>query len=78
MDNGSLVLTVKDTGVGMDDEQIRKVLMKNPDKDDMNESSFGLWGTIERIRMYCNDDDIVSISSEAGEYTEIKLIIRKK
>jgi two-component system sensor histidine kinase YesM len=77
MDKGSLVVTVRDTGVGMSEEQIRKVLQKNlSGDDDLNDSSFGLWGTIERIRMYCNDDDVVSISSEPGEYTEIKLIIR--
>ncbi len=77
MKEGSLIVTVRDTGVGMSDEQIQKALKKERDENDASDaSSFGLWGTIERIRMYCNDDDVVRIKSEQGEYTEISLMIR--
>ena len=76
MEDGSLIITVKDTGVGMSEEQIQKIMNKNREDPDEEDSSFGLWGTIERIRMYCNDDDVASITSEPGEYTEIRLTIR--
>ncbi len=77
LDDDILYVIVEDTGVGMSKEQIQKILSKDRnDRDEEKDSSFGLWGTIERIRMYCNDDDVVKISSEVGEYTSISFAIR--
>ncbi|MGN1197367.1 MAG: hypothetical protein ACI4TA_07185 [Acetatifactor sp.] len=39
------------------------------------QGGFGLAGTIDRIRYYCNNEDVVRIRSEVGEYTEIELRI---
>ncbi len=77
IEEDSLHITVRDSGVGMDEAHIKQILesRNNPDKSDTSES-FGLWGTIERIRYYCGSDDVVSIRSEQGEYTEIEFIIR--
>ncbi len=74
-----LVITVKDTGVGMDKDLIKKIL--STDKNDRPkeaDESFGLWGTIERIRMYTGNNDCVKIDSETGEYTEIVIVIPEK
>ncbi len=74
-----LHLKVKDTGVGMSQEIIDAVLTsKSTGNADNAEDSFGLWGTIERIRIFCNDDDVVRISSEPGEYTTIEFMIRSR
>ena len=74
--DGILHLSVRDTGVGMSPDKIDRILDKNRDDKEKNEeSSFGLWGTIERVRLYCNRDDVVRIKSEAGEYTEVEFII---
>ncbi len=74
-----LHLMVRDTGVGMSQETIDAVLTSDEKgKPDNAEDSFGLWGTIERIRIYCNDDDVVKISSEPGEYTTIEFMIRSR
>ena len=79
LENDILHLKVKDTGVGMSQETIDSVLKsKSTGKSDNVEDSFGLWGTIERIRIYCNDDDVVRISSEPGEYTTIEFLIRSR
>ena len=60
----------------MSKEQIDKILMqKRDDTKDTDKKSFGLWDTIERIRIFCGRDDVVKIESEPGEYTEIELII---
>ena len=77
--SGELHILVRDTGVGMSQEQIESVLSteKKETESEVNES-FGLWGTIERIRCYCDKDDIVRISSEPGEYTEIEFIMPSK
>lgn len=74
-----LHLIVMDTGVGMTEEQIADAL--STEKRDKQygkaelPSSFGLWGTIERIRCYCGRDDVAKIESVEGEYTKIELII---
>ena len=76
LENDDLHILVRDTGIGMTQEQINKVLSKekNEGTEEFNES-FGLWGTIERIRCYCDKDDVVRIRSEIGEYTEIEFIL---
>ncbi len=74
--DGELHLCVTDTGVGMKQEEIDRILTSN--RDEINSSdtgSFGLWGTIERIRYYAGREDVVRIRSEIGEYTEIEFII---
>ncbi len=76
LEDGDLHLLVRDTGVGMPQEQIDRILSsKREDMDESDTESFGLWGTIERIRYYSGKDDVVRISSEIGEYTEIEFII---
>ncbi|MCR4901369.1 MAG: histidine kinase [Butyrivibrio sp.] len=71
-----LHLIIKDTGIGMKKELIDKILVsKREEMNNTQTESFGLWGTIERIRYYAGKDDVVSIRSEIGEYTEIELII---
>lgn len=67
-------IIVYDTGVGMTQEQISKVLA-SVSSDDNALESFGLKGTIERIRYYCNYRETILIRSEPGEFTEIEIII---
>lgn len=73
-----LHIIVYDTGVGMTEERINSILNGEIEDDPMGDpkhSSFGLKGTIERIRYSCNREDIISIKSEPGEYTEIEITI---
>jgi len=69
---------VFDTGVGMSQEQISDVLKGSAANDEEGLSGFGLNGTIERIRYYCNHREVIEIRSELGEYTEIEIIIPKQ
>lgn len=75
LEGGKLHIIVRDTGVGMSDEQIESIL--SVDETDFSDG-FGLRGTIERIRYYCGDDNVVNIRSEEGEYTEVEFIIDQK
>ena len=76
---GILHISVRDTGVGMSQDKIDRILDKDrDDKEKSEESSFGLWGTIERVRIYCNRDDVVKIRSEVGEYTEVEFILDRQ
>lgn len=76
-----LHVTVYDSGVGMSQEQIEQVLAPDAGEregaDSLQKSSFGLAGTISRIRYFCNNQDAVKIRSEEGEYTEIEICIPK-
>lgn len=78
IEGDKLHIIVRDTGVGMSQEAIDNIINPKPsdnEEDDEKLSGFGLKGTIERIRYYCDNEDVVSIRSEQGEYTEIELTI---
>ena len=74
-----LHIIVKDTGVGMDQDIIDKILSADEkDRPQEADESFGLWGTIQRIRMYTGQKDCVKIESDPGEYTRIEITIGAK
>lgn len=67
-------ISVYDSGVGMTQDKIDEVL--SGEMEETNDlSGFGLKGTIDRIRYYCNYREVIEIRSEPGEYTEIEIII---
>ena len=53
-------ITVYDTGVGMTQEKIREVLSEDTENTS-DLTGFGLKGTIDRIRYYCNHYDVIQI-----------------
>lgn len=79
LEENKLHIIVRDTGVGMSQEMIDLIL--KPSEEEYHEaelgnhSHFGLKGTIDRVRYFTNNDDVVQIRSEEGEYTEIEFII---
>ncbi|WP_026488002.1 cache domain-containing sensor histidine kinase [Butyrivibrio sp. XBB1001] len=73
--DGCLHLSVRDTGVGMSSEEITRVLSTENPENRSDEESFGLWGTIHRMRIFEGKDDIVRIESEIGEYTEVEFVL---
>lgn len=86
-EDGELHLIVYDSGLGMEQEVIERLLSTDASDDGVNKdisgpdaakkllSGFGLRGTIERVRYFCGRDDVVKIRSELGEYAEIEFII---
>lgn len=80
-EGNSLLLSVYDTGVGMSREAIEHALSGekgNDPADGLPLSGFGLRGTIDRIRYYCESEDVVQIESVEGEYTDITITIPLK
>lgn len=67
--DGNVLLGVRDDGVGMTEEQIETLLGNRTIKE--SENGFGLAGTIERIRLYYDNEQAVSIQSEPGQGTSI-------
>ncbi|MBR6325597.1 MAG: sensor histidine kinase [Lachnospiraceae bacterium] len=77
--DGEMRIEVYDDGVGMSAEEIARVMAGEAGEDEKEgHSGFGLKGTIDRIRYYCNDPDIVTIESEPGEYTRISFRIPQR
>ncbi len=69
--SGKVHFKVYDTGMGMNNEQIKKLLSGE------NQKSFGFKGTIDRIKNFYNydKDDIVCIRSVEGEFCEVDIMI---
>ena len=65
-------ITIADDGVGMTKEEIEQILCT--ERKGQNKS-FGLWGTMERLRIFYGDKDCIQIKSEPGKGTWISLII---
>ncbi len=78
MEADGIRLIIYDSGVGMTQEQIDSAM--SPDTSDSKSmlSGFGLHGTINRIRYYCDSANAIKIRSSVGEYTEIEIYIPKR
>jgi two-component system, sensor histidine kinase YesM len=70
-----LILSVADDGVGMSPERLGKITTP-PSKAQNN--SFGLWGTIERLRIFYGVEDILRIETAVGKGTIITIHIPLK
>ena len=75
IEEGNLHIIVYDTGVGMDREAAFNIMNGKKKISEGEEQSFGLWGTIERVRYYSHVEDVVRIDSKEGEFTKIELVI---
>ncbi|AWB47006.1 sensor histidine kinase [Paenibacillus sp. CAA11] len=65
-------ITISDDGVGMSQEEIAEILYT--ERKGQNKS-FGLWGTMERLRIFYGDKDCIQIESEPEKGTRVTLMI---
>ncbi len=70
--DGYVILTVRDNGVGMTEDNIQKIFGGIKPGE---ETSFGLRGTIERLRIFYGIENVLSIKSLPGAGTEVVLTI---
>ena len=68
--DGNAVIEIADDGVGMDEDKIKEL---NRENISSNEKSFGLRGTIERMRIFYESDIDYTIQSTKGKGTTIVL-----
>ncbi|MEN8907291.1 MAG: histidine kinase [Clostridiales bacterium] len=70
--NNNIYVIVEDDGVGMDENEVSVL---NSDKIDNNELSFGIKGTIQRLRIFYGVLGFYSIESKRRYGTKITIII---
>ncbi|MCX7708504.1 MAG: sensor histidine kinase [Clostridia bacterium] len=66
------ILEVEDDGIGMSEEEIQQIFEI---RNDSQKISFGLRGTIERLRIFYGVEDIFTIESKKGSGTKIRITI---
>lgn len=75
-DDGDYIkFQVEDDGIGMEKEKLDKILYRT---EDSPEKRFGLFGTMQRIQLYYQQEDLVQIDSEVGKGTVITVRIPKE
>ncbi|MFC5531454.1 sensor histidine kinase [Cohnella yongneupensis] len=67
-----ILLTVEDDGAGMSEESLRKLL---DDELNANAASFGVKGTLERLRIFYGVDQICTFESRVGSGTKVTIKI---
>lgn len=72
LEDNLLLISVSDNGLGMSPEQISRIQSKSLDE---NIASFGLRGTIARLKLYYGVDDIYEVTSSPFNGTTITLKI---
>lgn len=73
-DEGDFVkLQVEDDGIGMTEEKLAQIVNE---KD--ASKRFGLHGTVQRIKLYYDNQELVKIDSKIGEGTIITLLLPKE
>lgn len=75
LQDGNIVLTVSDTGVGMDEETLNKLKEEISRPCQETESGFGLANVNERIKMNFGEAYGMQIESKLGEGTTVTVII---
>lgn len=71
LEGEAIVLKVADTGIGMDKEQLKRVLLSAEGRG----GHFGLRNVDERIKLYFGEEFGVSLASEEGQGTEVSVRI---
>ncbi len=73
-ENEEVYIIVKDTGIGMKDEKLNEMQHA---LDSGERVGFGLVTVHERIKLYCGEEYGITIKSQYGEGTEIKVKISR-
>ncbi|MGB8451467.1 MAG: histidine kinase [Anaerocolumna sp.] len=76
-----LIIIVKDNGVGMSEHKITEILSGNwnPSEKDNYSTGIGLNNVISRLRLYYNQENLLTIHSEGVSMgTEVRIVIPKK
>ncbi|MCE3200341.1 cache domain-containing sensor histidine kinase [Paenibacillus sonchi] len=78
LENGDVVLTVADDGIGMDPKQANRLLLEPAagQQADGMDGSFGLYNVHERIRYFAGNRYGLSIETEPGAGTVVRVSVK--
>ncbi|KWX71432.1 cache domain-containing sensor histidine kinase [Paenibacillus jilunlii] len=78
LENGDVVLTVADDGIGMDPQQANRLLLEPAagQQADGMDGSFGLYNVHERIRYFAGNRYGLSIETEPGMGTVVRVTVK--
>ncbi len=76
-ENGSLIFYVRDNGIGMKTETLQRVrcMADGDGKEQDSDAGFGLFNVAQRIRLNCGEEYGLTLSSEYGKGTEIRVVM---
>ncbi len=69
--NNFIYITIKDNGIGMDDEKINALLSEVKSKS----TGLGVFNVKKRLELYFNRNDLFKINSQIGEGTQVIISI---
>lgn len=69
-EGGMLIFTIKDNGIGMSSEKIEEILGKDPKA---SKDGFGIYSSVQRISIFYNMENPLSITSVINEGTEVTI-----
>ncbi|MNP67704.1 Histidine kinase-, DNA gyrase B-, and HSP90-like ATPase [compost metagenome] len=70
-----ILVTIEDNGVGMKEEEISTILSNPGDGSKEMPENIGLRSVNERLRLAFGDNYGLSIESESGQYTRMKILL---
>ncbi|MBU3144245.1 sensor histidine kinase [Clostridium sp. CF012] len=70
IEEGMLVFIVKDDGIGMSSDKILEILSR---RSQVNKNGFGIYSSVQRISIFYNVENPLSITSVINERTEITI-----
>ena len=73
INNSIIKLSVKDNGIGMNNDKLKEILI-NIQKESDSSESYGLKNVNQRIKHYFGDKYGINISSEYGRGTVVEII----
>ncbi|MGN7765506.1 cache domain-containing sensor histidine kinase [Paenibacillus sp. 22594] len=78
LENGDIVLTVADDGIGMEPEQANRLLFEPAagQRADGLDGSFGLYNVNERIRYFAGNRYGLSIDTQPGKGTAVRVTVK--
>jgi two-component system sensor histidine kinase YesM len=74
-EGGLLKIIIQDDGMGMDDEELNKVITALDKVDDMPGYRIGLRNVHQRIRLFYGDGYGIKIYSKSGNGTRVEIIL---
>jgi len=74
-ENGEINIYITDNGVGIDEEEIKKILSEPPDNERGKLNSIGVWNIHKRLKLIYGENYGVQIESKKNNYTTVNILI---